>query len=376
MKKFLVWFLTLLLIFCFFGPAFAAKKPGTVKIGVFLPMTGVAAASGQTEWAGIKIANKIKPTVLGKKVKLALVDTKSDETEAANVVSKLIKKDRVCAMIGGTVSDNTMAGEEVADKARIPIVSPTSSNPIVTQNRKYIFRVCFIDPFQGEVTAKYAYNTTGARKAAIMIDIAKDYSIDLANSFAKSFIKMGGKIVATAYCQTGDQDFTAQLSAIMAAKPDVLFLPNYYAEVALTCKQAAELGLNVPIFAADGAYVSELIKMGETAVEGVILTGHFAREAATTMLAKKYIEIYEKETGKEASTLDALSADAYFVLLDAIERAKSTRGSKIGTALAITKDFQGVSGTINIGRDGNAIKGAVLVHVKDGKFQYLTTVNP
>ena len=193
MKKLLVWLLTLSLTFCFFSPSFAAKKPGIVKIGVFLPMTGAAAASGQTEWAGIKIANKIKPTVLGKKVKLVLVDTKNDETEASNVVSKLIKKDRVCAMIGGTVSDNTMAGAEVADKARIPIVSPTSSNFMVTQNRKYIFRVGFIDPFQGKVAAKYAYSTTGARKAAIMIDIAKDYCIGLANSVAKRFIKMGGR---------------------------------------------------------------------------------------------------------------------------------------------------------------------------------------
>lgn len=375
-KKLFVWFLVLSSTLCFSGLAPAAKKSGTVKIGVFLPMTGSAAAYGQTEWAGIKIANEIKPTVLGKKVKLILIDTKSDKIEAANAVSRLIKKSGVCAIIGEAINGNTIAGAQIAEKARIPIISPSATNPVVTQNRKYVFRACFSNPFQGEVTAKYAYNTMGARKAAIMIDIAQDYCIGLANLFVKSFINMGGKIVATTYCQTGNQDFTVQLSAIMAAKPDVLYLPNYYAEVALTCKQSTELGIKVPILSADGARAEELIKIGEKDVEGLAFTWHFAREAAATDLAKKYIKTYEMKNGKYASAFDALGADAYFVLLDAIERAKSIRGSRIRAALANTKDFEGVSGTINIGKDGNTTKSVVLVHVKDGKLQYLATVNP
>jgi len=339
-------------------------------------MTGPVAAYGQMEWAGIQTANKIMPKVLGTKVELFLVDTKSDKIEAANAVDRLIKKNKVHAIIGEAISGNTLAGGPIADKGKIPMVSPTATNPLVTQNRKYVFRVCFIDPFQGEMAAKYAYDTLGARNAAIFIDIAQDYCVGLANFFVKSFIKKGGKVVATAYCQTLDQDFTAQISAIMAAKPDVLYMPNYYTEVALACKQAVELGLNVPIFSADGAQAPELIKIGGKDVEGIIFIGHFAKEAAATDLAKKYIETYEKDTGKEASAFDALGADAYFVLMDAIKRAKSVKGVNIRAALASTKNFNAVSGIINIGEDGNAVKSAVLQHVKDGKFKYMATLNP
>ncbi len=375
-KKLFVWFLVLSSIFYFSGVAPAAKSSNTVTIGVFLPMTGSSELYGQTEWAGIKIANQIKPIVLGKKVKLILVDTKSDKTEAANAVSKLIKKNRVCAIIGEAINENTLAGAQIAEKARIPIISPSATNPIITQNRTYVFRVCFSDPFQGEAAAKYAYNIMGARKAAVMIDIAQDYCTDLSNSFVKSFINMGGKIAATTYCQKGDRDFTVQLSAIMAAKSDVLYLPNYYTEDALTCKQAAELGMKIPILSADGARAKELIEIGKKDVEGLTLTWHFAREGAETDLAKKYIKAFETKNEREVGTFDALGADAYFVLLDAIERAKSTRGSRIKTALADTREFKGVSGNITIGDDGNAIKSTVILQVKDGGFKYLTTVNP
>ncbi|MBN2514693.1 MAG: ABC transporter substrate-binding protein [Deltaproteobacteria bacterium] len=374
MRKLFICFVALSLVFCFAGPTFAAK--GTVKIGVYLPMTGPVAAYGQMEWAGVQTANKIMPTVLGKKVELFLVDTKSDKIEAANAVDRLIKKNKVHAIIGEAISGNTLAGGPIADKAKIPMVSPTATNPLVTQNREYVFRVCFIDPFQGEMAAKYAAEKLGAKKAAILVDIAQDYCVGLANFFAKSFIKHGGKVVATAYCQTLDQDFTAQLSSIMAAKPDVLYMPNYYTEVALACKQAAELGLNVPVFTADGAQAPELITIGGKDVEGIIFTGHFAKEAAATELAKKYIDAYEKDTGKEASAFDALGADAYFVLMDAITRAKSVKGDKIRAALASTKNFKAVSGIINIGEDGNAIKSLVLLNVKDGQFRYLATLNP
>jgi branched-chain amino acid transport system substrate-binding protein len=374
MRKLFICLVALSLVFCFAGPTFAAKD--TVKIGVYLPMTGPVAAYGQMEWAGVQTANKLMPKVLGKKVELFLVDTKSDKIEAANAVDRLIKKNKVHAIIGEAISGNTLAGGPIADKAKKPMVSPTATNPLVTQNKKYVFRVCFIDPFQGEAAAKYAYDTLGAKKAAILVDIAQDYCVGLANFFAKSFIKKGGKIVATAYCQTLDQDFTAQISAIMAAKPDVLYMPNYYTEVALACKQAVELGLNIPIFSADGAQAPELITIGGKDVEGIIFIGHFAREAAATDLAKKYIETYEKDTGKEASAFDALGADAYFVLMDAINRAKSVKGDKIREALASTKNFKAVSGIINIGEDGNAVKSAVLQHVKDGKFAYMATLNP
>lgn len=374
MRKSLICLIVLSLVLCFSVPLFAAKS--TVRIGVYLPMTGPVAAYGQMEWAGIQTANKLMPKVLGKKVELFLVDTKSGKIEAANAVDRLIKKNKVHAIIGEAISVNTLTGGAIADKAKKPMISPTATNPLVTQNREYVFRVCFIDSFQGEMAAKYAYEKLGARKAAILVDIEQDYCIGLANFFAKSFIRHGGKVVSMAYCRTLDQDFTIQISSIMAAKPDVLYMPNNYTEVALACKQAVKLGLNVPIISADKAQTKELIKIGGKDVEGIIFTGHFAREAAVTDIARKYIETYEKETGKEASAFDALGADAYFVLMDAIKRAKSVKGKNIRNALASTKNFKGVSGIINIGKDGDAVRSLVLVHVKDGTFRYLATYNP
>jgi branched-chain amino acid transport system substrate-binding protein len=353
-----------------------SKASDTVKIGVFLPMTGGVASYGQMEWAGIKTANELKPTVLGKKVELFLVDEKSDKIEAANAVSRLIKKEKVVAIIGTATSGNTMAGASIAEEAKVPIISPTATDPRVTQNRKYVFRVCFIDPFQGAVAAKYAFENLKAKRAALLIDQAQDYCVDLANFFKQDFVKMGGIIVSSTFCQSGDQDFTAQLSAIKASKPDILYLPNYYTEDALVCKQAAELGLKVPILSADGAQAPELISIGGKSVEGFMFTGHFAKEGATTALAKQYIQSYESKNKTDASGFDALGADAYFVLIDAIERAKSTEGPKIREALASTKDLAGVSGVLSIGEDGNAKKGMVMLHVKEGKFRYLTTINP
>jgi len=370
-------FLAVLVLSAALAAAFSCSKSSdTVKIGVFLPMTGGVASYGQMEWAGIRTANELKPTVLGKKVELVLVDEKSDKIEAANAVSRLIKKEKVVAIIGTATSGNTMAGASIAEEAKVPIVSPTATDPRVTQNRKYIFRVCFIDPFQGAVAAKYAFENLKSRRAALLIDQAQDYCVDLANFFKQDFVKMGGTIVSSTFCQSGDQDFTAQLSAIKSSRPDILYLPNYYTEDALVCKQAAELGLKVPILSADGAQAPELISIGGKAVEGFTFTGHFAKEGATTALAKQYIQAYESKNKTEASGFDALGADAYFVLVDAIERAKSTEGPKIREALASTKDFAGVSGVLSIGEDGNAKKGMIMLHVKDGKFRYLTTILP
>jgi len=364
-----------LLVASFSGPAFA-QAGDAVRIGVFLPMTGGVASYGQMEWAGIQMANRMKPRVLGRPVELILVDEKSDRIEAANAVDRLISRNRVHAIIGTATSSNTMAATPIAEKARIPIISPTATGPRVTQNRKYTFRVCFIDPFQGEVAARFAFNSLKARRAALLIDRAQDYCVDLANFFRKNFTKMGGKIVQTTYCQTGDQDFMAQISAIMATRPDILYLPNYYAEDALICKQAAELGMRIPIMSADGAQAPELIKIGGKAVEGFLLTGHFEKEGAATKLAKQYLRNYEGKFKMEASGFDALGADAYFVLLNAMERAKSVEGPRVRAALAKTRKFEGVSGVINIGEDGNAVKSMVILQVKNGKFRYLATVNP
>jgi len=363
------------LLFCL--PAMAwAQEP--IRIGVYLPMTGGMASFGQMEWAGIQTAHSLKPTLMGRKVELFLVDTKSDKIEAANAVSRLIEKNKVQAIIGEAISGNTLAGGPIAEKAKIPMVSPTATNPLVTQGKKYIFRVCFVDTFQGEAAAKFAFHNFKARRAAVLTDKSQDYCVGLAEYFKKAFIRMGGKIVAETFCQSGDQDFSAQLSVIMAAKPDVLFVPNYYTEDALMARQAKELGLTVPIFASDGAQTPELIQIGGEAVEGIHFIGHFHSKGATTPLSKEFLKAFQKKypKEKEVNAFHALGADAYFVLVDAMERAKSPEGQKVRQALAGTKQFKAVSGTMDIGEDGNAVKSAVILTVKKGEFAYLTTINP
>lgn len=364
--------------FCCLAVAFAgpAAAEDTIKIGAYLPMTGAVAAYGQMEWDGIQIANEIKPTVLGKKIELVLVDTKSDKIEAANAVSRLVEKEKVVGILGEAISGNSMAGNPISEAAKIVSVSPTATNPLVTQGKQYAFRACFIDPFQGEVAARFAVNELKAKTAAVIIDIAQDYCVGLANFFVKEFVKLGGKVVSTTYIQTGDQDFSAQLSSVQAAKPDIIYAPNYYTEDALMAKQARDLGINVPILTGDGAQAEELIKIGGKAVEEMYFTGHFHKQAATTELAKEFIKRFEAKKGKEADAFGALAADAYFLLIEAIEKAGSTDGPKVREAMVNIKNFPGVSGLITMQENGNPIKSMVINKVKDGKFAYVTTVNP
>ena len=371
MKKILAGVLLSILLSA--GFAFAAD---TIKIGGFLPMTGAVAAYGQDANNGIKIVMEMKPAVLGKKVEFVVADTKSDKIEAANAMSRLIEKDKVIAVIGEMISGNTMAGAPIAEKAKIPVVSPTATNPLVTQGKKYTFRVCFIDPVQGDIAAKYTVNNLKAKKAALIVDKSQDYCVGLAKFFKDAFTKLGGQVVAETFCVTEDKDFSAQLSTIKAANPDIIYAPNYYSPVALFTKQARELGVKAQVLTGDGAQADELIQIGGKEVEGVSLTGHFHVKAATTQLAKDFIPRFQKKYNSEPSAFHALGADAYFVLLDAITRSKSTKGEAIRASLATTKNFEAISGKLSIGEDGNAVKPMVINIVKGGKFEYLTTINP
>jgi len=351
-----------------------AEEP--INIGAYLPMTGNVAAYGQMAWSGIKIAHTMEPKVLGRPVDLKLVDTKSDKVESANAVSRLIDKEKVVAIIGEMISGNTIAGSDYAERSKIPMVSPTATNPIVTYNKKYIFRVCFIDPDQGHIAAKLAVQELKAKTAALIYDISQDYCVALAKFFKKDFIKLGGKIVAETKFKTGDRDFTPQLSAILAAKPDIIYAPIYYTECALIARQAREIGLDVPILAGDGVQAPELIKIGGKSVEGVYFTAHFHRDMITNERGKKFLSTYEKQTGKPLDAFVAMGADAYFIIIDAIQRANSADPTKIRNALASTKDFEGVTGKITLKPNGNAIKAMVVNKVKNGKFTYVTTIKP
>ena len=370
-----IQFALLLALVVFQSLTAAAQEP--INLGVLLPMTGSVAAFGQMEWLGIQTAHKMTDKVLGRKVKLVLEDSKSDQTEAADAVERLIREHKVSGIIGGTTSAEALAGGSIAEKYGIPMISPSATNLLVTRDKKYVFRACFDDSFQSQAAARQARIAMGAGTAAVIVDIAQaDYSVGLGNLFLKAFREMGGKVLLTAYIQTGDRDFRSQLSEVQAANPDIIYAPNYYTEDALLAKQIRELGIKAPILMADGAQVPELIRDGGKAVEGVYLTSHFSLEAVNTNLGQRFVAKFKKKYERDADGFGALGADAYFILTGAIGRAKSTEGSKIRTALTEMKNYQGVTGAIKIEEDGKTIKRLVINRVQNGRFTYVTTVNP
>jgi len=348
----------------------------TIRIGVILSMTGGTSAFGQMTWNGLQVGKSMRSTVLGKEVELILVDNKSDKIESANAAQRLIQKDNVIGIIGDVASSNSLAIAPIVEESRIPHISPASTNPLVTQNRKYVFRACFIDPFQGEVMAKFSYNDLKTTKAAVLTDIGQDYSVGLSDAFAKTFTKLGGRIVAQLNYQSGDQDFTAQLTAIKQTKPDVIAITGYYTEIALIARQAKELGIKAVMIAGDGAEAPELTKIGGDAVEGLYYTTHFDEKAVLTPLGQRYVDLFRKEHNEAPDALGALGADAYLIMLGAIEKAGSTDSEKIRDEIEKTKDFQGVTGVMTIDSNHNALKSVVIRQVRSGEFVYVASVKP
>jgi branched-chain amino acid transport system substrate-binding protein len=364
----------LLMLFSLFAPTAFGAEP--LIVGAYLPMTGNVAAYGQMATDGITIAKKMEAEVLGRPVDVRVADTKSDKVESANAVSRLIEKEKAVAILGEMISGDTIAGSDYAERRKIPMISPTATNPIVTQNKKFVFRVCFIDTEQGEVGAKLALGTLKAKTAALIYDISQDYSVGLAAFFKKEFLKGGGQLVADVKFKSGDRDFTPQLSSIKAAKPDIIYAPIYYTECALVAKQAREMGLNAPILAGDGVQAPELIELGGDAVEGLHFTTHFHKDMVTSPRGKQFLALFDEAHHKEPDAFTAMAADAYFVLLDAIRRAGSVDPQAIRDAIVKTKDFEGVSGKITMKEDGNPIKAMVVNKVQGKKFVYVTTIYP
>jgi len=368
--------LVFLMVFALTGGAFAAE---TVKIGVYLPLTGQMAFGGQLELEGVQMAHKEMPTVLGKKVELFVVDNKSDKVEAANAVKRLIEKEKVVAIIGTYGSSLAMAGGEVAEKAKVPMVGTSCTNPLVTQGKKFSFRVCFIDPFQGAGAATYAYKDLKLKTAALLVDISNDYSVGLASFFTKSFTKLGGQIVANLKYQAGDQDFTAQLTEIASKKPDVLFIPSYFAEGAIIMKQVKELGAKFQVMGGDAMDNPQIVEIGGAAVEGFVHTTFPYDPSMKDMspMAKKFTENWKKAfPSKEPNVNAALGYDTYLLVLDAIKRAGKAEPAAITKALAATKGFEGVTGSTTINATHDAEKPVGLVQIKDGKKTYIGSITP
>ena len=355
-----------------------AKASDVIKVGVFLPLTGDNAAGGELELRGIKLANKLHPEVLGKKIELVVADNKSDKAEAASVAARLIEKDKVSVIVGSYGSSLSMAAGNIVKDSKVPAVGTSCTNPQVTANNDYYFRACFIDPFQGTVMANYAFKQ-GAKKVAIVQEVSNDYAVGLAKFFKEAFIKLTGdenSIVEIANYQTGDKDFSAILTNIKAKNPDAIFAPGNFTESALLVKQARQLGIEAPFMGGDTWETQEFIDVGGKDVEGASLSTAFDREKATTEEAKKFLDAYVKEYKGEPSALTALAYDAYLIAIDGIKRAGTTTDSvKIRDAIAQTKDLETVTGKTTLDKNGDAIKAAIIKTVKDGKFKYLDFVD-
>lgn len=358
----------------------SSSKSDVIKIGVFEPMTGTNAGGGALEIEGIKLANKLYPTVLGKKVELVIVDNKSDKTEAANAVQRLVDKDKVTAVIGSWGSGFSMAAGPILKQAKVPAMGTSATNPLVTKGNEFYFRVCFIDPFQGTVMANYAYNTLKAKKVAIIQDVSSDYAVGLAKYFTDAFKKLTGddkSIISVSNYNTGDQDFTAQLTNIKAQKPDAIFAPGNFTEPALVIKQARQLGITAPFIGGDTWETPEFIEIGKEAVEGVTFSTFFATEKPITKESEKFLAEFKKEYGgKEAAAVAALGYDAYLILVQALERVGSADSVKLRDELAKTKNFQGAAGVVNFDENRDAVKSAVIKEVKNGKFTFKEVIEP
>jgi branched-chain amino acid transport system substrate-binding protein len=362
----------------------AGAATGAILIGEFGSMTGSEANFGKSTHNGLMLAveeQNAKGGIKGRKIEVRSYDDQGKAQEAGTAVTKLIDSDKVAAIIGEVASTLSMAGGEVAQKKGVPMISPSSTATEVTQKGDKIFRVCFIDPFQGYVVAKFAADNLKAKKAAILYDQSQAYSVGLAEQFKKNFKAMGGTITTEQAYSGGDQDFSAQLNTIRGTSPDAIFIPGYYTEAANIALQVKKLGIKATLLGGDGWDSPQLAQIGKDAVEGAYYSNHYTHEdksPAVQEFVTKYEAKYTTDEGKPLipDGIAALGYDAGRILFDAMERAKGLDGTSLAAAIAATKDFKGVTGTITIDKDRNAQKPAVVVKMTGGVPRYAATIDP
>jgi branched-chain amino acid transport system substrate-binding protein len=360
----------------------ASKETNDIRIGVNAEITGskptvgdsckkaAELLAGQVNAAGgLKVGDKKYPLTL-------FIEDNEDKPEsAAAVAKKLISQDNVLAILGPNASGNAIPAARICEDARVIMISPWSTNPKTTENMKYVFRACFLDDFQGEVMAKFARDNLKAKTAAVLYDVASEYNKGIAEFFKKSFEQMGGRVVAFESYTKDDKDFSSQLTKIKAANPEVLFLPNYYNEVPLQAQQARRLGITCPLIGSDSWGSSELLTLGGKDLEGAFFSSHYAPDIATPK-AQEFIRAYEAKYGKKPDDVAALTYDSGRLLLAAVAQAGSLDRQKVRDALATISKFEGVTGTMKFSGTGDPVKSAVIIQIKDGKFQYSTSVAP
>jgi branched-chain amino acid transport system substrate-binding protein len=359
------------------GPG-AGGQTGDIVIGYYGDLSGRTSNFGQSTKRGVEMAaDEINKSggINGRQIKILSEDDEGRPEKAATVVTKLIDQDRVVALLGEVASGNTLAAAPKAQAAKVPMISPSSTNPAVTAVGDYISRVCFIDPFQGSVMAKFAANTLKAKTAAIMLDFNSPYSRGLTEFFESSFTKLGGTIVDKQSYTQGDRDYKGQLTAIRSKNPDVIYVPGYYGEVGVISKQAKQLDIKAPMLGGDGWDSTQLWELGGDSLNGDFISNHYSVDDPSPAI-QKFVAAYKARNGEVPDALAALGYDAMKVLADAIKRAGTTEGPQLKDAIAATKDFVGVTGTISLDKDRNAVKPAVVLKLQDKKYVYQETIYP
>ena len=350
-----------------------------IKIGYFGDLSGPTFNFGQSGINGVLMAaDQINQSggINGRQIDIVISDDKGSPEEAARLTSKLIDQDKVVAIVGGGTSGNSRAAAPKAQSSRVPLISPSSTDPAVTQVGDYIFRACFVDEFQGEVMAGFAFNTLKAQKAAILFDFNSSYGRGLTDFFQTSFKQLGGRIVNEQSYTQGDADFKGQLSSIRAAEPDVIYIPGYYGDVTLIAKQARQLGLTQPLLGGDGWDAPELWQLGGDALNGSYISTHYSVDDPSPAI-QSFVQEYMRRYGNLMPDAHAaLAYDAARILFNAITRAGTTEGPKLRDALAQTKDFNGVTGMISMDSHRNAVKPAVVLKLMDVRFIYQETIQP
>ena len=365
------------------------RRPGTAEqsatgeilVGMYGSLTGDGASFGQSSVEGAQLAveeiNNGGGVLGGRRIRLLVEDDQSRPEEASNAVTKLITQDRVVAVLGEVASRRTLAAAPVSQKYQIPMISPASTNERVTQVGDYVFRVCFIDPFQGEVLAKFAYNDLKARTVAVLKDVSQDYSVGLTDAIQKTFTALGGKVLEPVSYSSGDADFRAILTQVRAQKPDAIFAPGYYPEAAIIARQARELGMTMPILGGDG-WVGDALKNGREALANTFISNHYSGDNPDPVV-QNFRKSYRAKFNREPDSIAALGYDAAKVLADAINRAKATDGPSLRAAIAAA-DVAGVTGRLRMNANRNVDKPAVIQELQfadgDVRYVYKTTINP
>lgn len=370
MKKYLV---RLLAIFVLCTMTFGEE----IKIGVIQALSGQSAFYGQTTLDGIKLAvDQINEQggVNGNKIKLIIEDNKGKAGESVIIAKKLISKDGVVAILGPTISTSCLAVAPIAQQEKTPMLTATGTNIEITKAGEYVARVCFIDPFQGEVMANFGAKNLSAKTAVVLEDLGSDYSLGLSKSFERRFVKNGGEILGIERYTSTDVDYSAILTKVKSKNPDIIFLPGYQ-EVALIVKQARERGITSVFLGGDGWDSEAILKNAGEAINGSFCSTSFSPESKDPMIVN-FIKAHNDKYGKAPGVFTALGYDSARVMADAITRAGSIDKDAIKNAINTTTAFKGVTGTITLDKNRNPIKDAFVLEAKDGKYVYKATVAP